>query len=171
MTREELAKVLDSHQKWINGEEGGKRAFLCGAYLRGADLSEADLSKANLRKVDLSWTNLRGANLSEADLRGADLCKANLRGADLSGADLHDANLSDANLRGADLSGADLDFSCFPLWCGGSKFKCDTKLVYQLLAHICTLEFDDTEGIKNLIMPFAVKSHRAVDLGLKEESE
>jgi hypothetical protein len=41
--------------------------------------------------------------------------------------------------------------------------------VYQLLAHICTLEFDDTEGIKDLIMPFAVKSHRAVDLGLKGE--
>jgi chaperone required for assembly of F1-ATPase len=43
--------------------------------------------------------------------------------------------------------------------------------VYQLLAHICTLEFDDTEGIKTLIMPFAVKSHRAVDLGLKEGAE
>ena len=85
------------------------------------------------------------ANLRGANLRGADLCKADLRG-------------------------ADLDFSCFPLWCGGSKFQCDTKLVYQLLAHICTLEFDDTEGIKDLIMPFAVKSHRAVDLGLKEES-
>ena len=69
------------------------------------------------------------------------------------------------------LRGADLDFSCFPLWCGGSKFKCDTKLVYQLLAHICTLEFDDTEGIKDLIMPFAGKSHRAVDLGLGEEAE
>ena len=81
------------------------------------------------------------------------------------------ANLRGADLRGADLCGANLDFSCFPLWCGGSNFKCDTKLVYQLLAHICTLEFDDTEGIKNLIMPFAVKSHRAVDLGLKEKSE
>ena len=86
---------------------------------------------------------------------------ANLRGADLR----------EANLRGADLRGADLDFSCFPLWCGGSKFKCDTKLVYQLLAHICALEFDDTEGIKNLIMPFAVRSHRSEDLGLKEESK
>ena len=102
-----------------------------------------------------------------ADLRGADLSKANLREADLRW-----ANLRGANLRGADLRGADLDFSCFPLWCGGSRFKCDTKFVYQLLAHICTLEFDDPEGIKDLIMPFAVKSHRAVDLGLKvEESE
>ena len=121
MTSEEIKKVLELHEKWLNNEQGGEKA----------------------------------------DLRGADLRWANLSGADLSG----------ANLRGANLSGADLDFSCFHLWCGGSKFQCDTKLVYQLLAHICTLEFDDTEGIKNLIMPFAQKSHRAVDLGLKEESE
>ena len=92
--------------------------------------------------------------------------RADLREADLRWADLHLANL-----HWADLRGADLDFSCFPLWCGGSKFKCDTKLVYQLLAHICTLDFDDTEGIKELIMPFAQKSHRAVDLGLKEGVE
>ena len=141
MTSEEIKKVLDLHQKWINEEDGGERANLCGADLSGADLSGADLSKANLRGADLSGAYLRGA-----DLRGADL-------------------------RWADLSGADLDFSGFPLWCGGSKFQCDTKLVYQLLAHICTLDFEDTEGIKGLIMPFALKSHRAGDLGLKEESE
>ena len=84
-------------------------------------------------------------------------------------ADLSEADLCWANLRGADLSGADLDFSCFPLWCGGSKFKCDTKLVYQLLAHICTLDFPDDEGIKELIMPFAQKSHRAQDLGIRDK--
>ena len=141
MTSEEIKKVLDSHQKWINEEDGGERAALRGAALRGAALRGTDVREANLRKA-----NLRKANLREADLRRADLREANLRE-------------------------ANLDFSCFPLWCGGSRFKCDTKLVYQLLAHICTLEFDDTEGIKDLIMPFATKSHRAVDLGLKEESE
>ena len=79
------------------------------------------------------------------------------------------ADLSGADLSGADLRGADLDFSCFPIWCGGSKFKCDTKLVYQLLAHICTLDFSDDEGIKELIMPFAQKSHRAQDLGIRDK--
>jgi len=141
MTSEEIKKVLDLHKKWLNNEQGGERA------------------------------NLSGAELSEANLRGADLHWADLRGAELHWADLSEADLRGADLHWADLRGAELDFSCFPLWCGGSKFKCDTKLVYQLLAHICTLEFDDTEGIKTLIMPFAVKSHRAVDLGLKEESE
>ena len=146
MTSAEIKQVLELHKKWINNEQNGEMA----------DLREANLSRADLSKADLSKADLRGANLCWADLRWADL-----RGADLSKADL----------RWANLRWADLDFSCFPLWCGGSKFKCDTKLVYQLLAHICTLEFDDTEGIKNLIMPFAVRSHRAEDLGLREESE
>ncbi len=110
--------------------------------------------------------NLRWANLREADLLEANLRDANLRGADLRGADLRWANLRGANLREADLRGADLDFASFPLWCGCAYFKCDQKLVYQLLAHICTLDFDDTEGIKELVLPFAIKSHRAKDLGL-----
>lgn len=151
MNSEEIKNVLELHKKWLNNEQGGERA----------DLSEADLRWANLR-----WANLRGINFRGTDLRGAKLSEADLRETNLSRADLRGAFLC-----GADLRGADLDFSCFPLWCGGSQFKCDTKLVYQLLAHICTLEFDDTEGIKDLIMPFAVKSHRAVDLGLKEEAE
>ena len=165
MTREEIEKVLDLHKKWLIDEVDveGKKADLSGANLRGADLSGADLSGA-----DLSGADLNGADLNGANLNGADLNRANLRGADLSGADLRWADLRWADLRGANLSETDLDFSCFPLWCGGSKFKCDTKLVYQLLAHICTLKFDDTEGVKDLIMPFAVKSHRAVNLGLKE---
>ncbi len=168
MTREEIEKVLGLHKKWLIDEVDvkGKKADLRGANLRCANLSGADLREANLSETDLRWADLSGANLNGANLRGA-----NLRGAELRRADLRWADLSGANLNGANLRWADLDFSCFPLWCGGSKFKCDTKLVYQLLAHICTLEFDDTEGIKDLIMPFAVKSHRAVDLGLKEESE
>ena len=131
------------------------------------------MTSEEIKKVlDLhkKWLNNEQSG-GRANLSGADLREANLSGANLRGADLCKANLSWAELSEANLSGANLDFSCFPLWCGGSKFKCDTKLVYQLLAHICTLEFDDTEGIKELNMPFAVKSHRAVDLGLKEESE
>ena len=81
------------------------------------------------------------------------------------------ADLRGANLREADLRGADLDFASFQLWCGCAHFKCDQKLVYQLLAHICTLDFDDTEGIQELVLPFAIKSHRAKDLGLIARGE
>ena len=108
--------------------------------------------------VHKKWLNNEQCG-KRANLSGAVLCEANLRGADLRGADLCEA----------DLRGADLDFSCFPLWCGGSKFKCDTTLVYQLLAHICTLDFPDDEGVKELIMSFAQKSHRAQDLRIRDK--
>ena len=83
-------------------------------------------------------------------------------------ANLQGANLQRAYLRGADLQGANLDFSCFPLCCGGSHFKCDAKLVRQLFAHICTLDIVDAdEGMKaaiKAILPEAKKSHRAEEL-------
>ena len=46
-----MREILEKHDKWLNGEEGGERADLCGA-----NLCEA---------------NLRGANLYGADLCGA----------------------------------------------------------------------------------------------------
>jgi len=155
MKSEKLKIILAQHMLWLNGN-GGERANLRDANLRGADLREANLQRADLRGADLLEANLRWANLRGADLRGANLREANLQWANLRGTDL----------RGADLRGADLDFASFPLWCECAHFKCDQKLVYQLLAHICTLDFDDTEGIQELVLPFAIKSHRAKDLGL-----
>jgi len=66
MDQNELRVVLEKHQKWLLGEEGGERADLRGADLRGADLRVADLQSANLQRADL-----RGADLQVADLRGA----------------------------------------------------------------------------------------------------
>ena len=87
---------------------------------------------------------------------------------DLTRANLTRANLTRANLIGANLIGADLDFSAFPLWCGGADFKCNMKLVYQLLAHIATLKVQDKkeefEKFKETILPYAKKSHRWEDL-------
>jgi hypothetical protein len=82
----------------------------------------------------------------------------NLRGSDLSGSDL----------RGSDLSGSDLDFSCWPLWCGTKGVKVDMKIVRQLLAHVACLNCPDDEytEIIKVIMPYALKSHRATDLEL-----
>ena len=124
------------------------------------------MTSAEIKQVlELHKKWINGEDGGEA----ADLSVADLSGAALRGANLCKADLCKADLRGADLSGADFDFSCFPLWCGGSRFKCDTKLVYQILAHICTLDFLDDEGIKELIMPFALKSHRAQDLGIRDK--
>ena len=53
VTKKELVKIIDLHQKWLKGE-GGERANLSSANLRSADLSSANLRSANLSSADLS---------------------------------------------------------------------------------------------------------------------
>ena len=118
MDNTNLQEIIESHGKWLRGEEGGRRADLCKAdlckaNLSGADLSNADLSGADLSNADLRRADLRGADLSRANLygaylRNAYLCDADLRNADLNCANLRNANLCDADLYCADLRGADL---------------------------------------------------------------
>ena len=108
MNSEEIKKVLEKHEKWLNNELGGIRADLREAPLYGLNLCGANLWGANLIKADLRVAYLIKADLREATLRGANLSGADLSGADLSGADLYGVNLRGANLSGADLSGADL---------------------------------------------------------------
>jgi uncharacterized protein YjbI with pentapeptide repeats len=156
MDREKLDEILRKHLLWLDGEKGGERADLRGAYLRGADLGGADLRCANLRDADLRCANLRGAYLRDAYLRDANLWGADLRGADL---------------RGADLGGAYIDFAAWPLWCGSMGVKVDLGIVYQLLAHVACLDCDKPEfaEIQAAILPYATKSHRAEDLGLLDD--
>lgn len=56
--------------------------------------------------------------------------------ADLSRAGLSGADLRRADLRGANLRGADLDYSAFPLWCGGLDVHIDDRQAVQLLYHL-----------------------------------
>ena len=91
-----------------------------------------------------------------------------LSGANLSRADLSVSNLSEAYLSVADLSEADLDFSCFPLWCGGLHIKTDVRLAAQVAYHLCTMQCDDAEYIamRNSILEFANKFHRVTECGI-----
>ncbi len=148
MNEQELKTVLELHKKWLEGKEEGKRADL-----RGADL----------------W----GADLWGADLRDADFRRAYLQGAYLQGADLQRANLRGANLRGANLREADLDYSVWPLWCGGLHVKTDKRIMAQLAYHFCAQDCDDTEYIKarNAILWFANQFHRANECGELERKE
>ena len=43
MTTEQLKEILEAHEKWLNGKEGGEKANLRNADLRDADLCGADL--------------------------------------------------------------------------------------------------------------------------------
>ena len=51
-------------------------------------------------------------------------------------ANLSYADLRYADLRYADLSSANLDYSAFPLWCGGLDVHIDDKQATQLLYHL-----------------------------------
>lgn len=148
-TKQELEEILDNHKLWLssNGENGER-----------ADLRYADLSNADLR-----YANLRSADLSSADLRSADL----------SNADLSNANLRFADLRYADLSNANLDFSAFPLWCGGLDVNIDDKIAIQLLYHLVrNVQFskntsDEMKAIFRLktVVEQANKFHRVEECG------
>ena len=159
MTKEELDKVLESHKKWLDGDCGGKRADLC----------DADLRCANLRGADLRGANLIYANLRGADLRGANLIYANLRGANLKGADLIYA----------DLRGANIDYSAFPLWCGGLDVHIDDRIAIQLLYHLVRnvlYSKNTSEELKSLlgqkdIVRVANQFHRVDECGRIEVTE
>lgn len=113
------------------------------------------------------------ADLRGADLFDADLSYADLRGADLRGANLFDADLRYANLRGANLCGANLDFSCFPLWCGGLDVNIDDRQAVQLLYHIVRnvlFSQNTSDKVKKIlsndeIITLANKFHRVVECG------
>ena len=116
------------------------------------------------RVLDLHCKWLAGEETGErANLQGA-----NLQGANLQRADLREANLQGANLQRADLREANLDFSVWPLWYGTKTVKVSIRFVYQLLAHVSSLDCDDADfqKIKELILPYAQKSHRAGELGI-----
>ena len=120
-----LEKILEDHEKWLNGEDSGERANLNGADLSDADLKNANLRGAYLRNTVLRDTDLRGVNLSRADLSradlgNADLSNASLKFAKLSNANLIGADLMDARLNCADLSGVNLSYAklnCADLKC------------------------------------------------------
>ena len=162
MKANELKKILELHAKWLNGEEGGKRADLSDA-----DLSDADLSGADLRRADLSDADLRRANLSGADLGWADLSDADLSGADLGRADLSDA----------DLGKADLDYSCLPLWCGSLSANFDDRQLKQIAYHLVKAGLqsknasEETKAELRKLIPFANGFHRAEECGMIEEDD
>ena len=158
MDQKELDKILELHKMWLWGDANGKRANLYGANLYGADLYGA---------------NLRDANLYGANLRDANLYGANLRDANLYGANLQEADLWGADLRGADLREVDLDYSCWPLWCGGLGVKIDDRIARQLIYHVCSAVVSSPEisdSIKSVmlsrpVLNIANKFHRVDECG------
>ncbi len=107
-TPEQLERIVEAHEQWARGENGGRRANLQDADLQDADLQDADLQDADLQDANLQRANLQDANLQDANLQDANLQRANLQRANLQDANLQDANLQDANLQRAYLRRANL---------------------------------------------------------------
>ena len=141
MSAKKLKEVLKKHELWLKNEPGGELA---------------NLSFANLSFADLSFANLSFADLRSADLRSADLRSANLRS---------------ANLRFADLRSADLDFSSFPLWCGGLNVHLDDRQLIQMAYHLAKNGLfsknasEETKAELSKIVDFANKFHRTEECG------
>lgn len=54
MKQEELNKILESHNRWLNDNRTGECADLSGAELSGVNLSDADLNGASFKNAYLS---------------------------------------------------------------------------------------------------------------------
>ena len=59
-----------------------------------------------------------------------------------------------------------LDYSCWPLWCGGLNVKTDRRIMGQLAYYFCSQDCDDPDYIaaRNAILDFANQFYR-VDEG------
>ena len=174
MTKEELDKVLESHKKWLGRDWRGKRAVL-----NNEDLRAKILRVVNLQKAYLCGADLRDADLRDADFREANLIEADLRGANLRGANLSGADLIGAKLDGANLCDADIDFSVWPLWCGGLFVHIDDRIAIQLLYHLVRnvlFSRNTSEELKRLlsqkeIVQVANQFHRVDECGRIEVTE
>lgn len=110
MSPEELSKILQSHQLWLDsGGSEGDAASLEGTDLQGADLQNAILNGAAFKNANLIATNFQGAQLRGASFDGAKLQGADLRNAFLKKAEFKNAILTKTNLQGARLQGASFD--------------------------------------------------------------
>ena len=92
-------------------------------------------------------------------------------------ADLRGADLRGANLRRADLQGANLDFSCFPLWCGGLYVHLDDRQLIQIAYHLVRNGLhsknasEETKKELAKLIVFANRFHRVNECGEADEND
>src|SRR5580692_137935 len=122
-----LEQILEAHEIFYRGKDGGARA----------DLTGADLSRADLRGVNFAGAILRNANMEECDLRGARLPGADLSGSRLRKADLRNTDMTEAVLPGADLTEAQAS--------GVEFFRCDMRNVNFQKALLRNANFRDAQ--------------------------
>ena len=93
LSQEELNIILDKHKKYLQGEEGAKKAYLSNKDCSGLDFSNNDLSYISLINCDLTKANLSDCDLTGAFFEEADLTGVISKNANLTGIILKNANL------------------------------------------------------------------------------
>ena len=139
-------------------ERGGTEEAQAGKHEEGVQMNE---KIKDILKKHKDW--LEG----ESDGERADLRGANLRG----------ANLQNADLQNADLQGANLDFSCFPLWCGGLDMQLDDRQLIQIAYHLVRNGLhsknasEETKKELAKLIDFANRFHRVNECGEVDEND
>ena len=110
---------------------------------------------------------------NEPEGKRAVLSCESLVGKKLCGADLRHIDFCNTDLRHADFRGANIDYSAFPLWCGGLCVHIDDRIAIQLLYHLVRnvlYSKNTSEELKNLlskkeIVKVANQFHRVDECG------
>jgi len=150
-----INRILKSKNKLRIFEYDLRNTSFHGMSLRDLDFSGMDLFKtcfdsAKLDNVTFAYTDLSYCRFLGAQLKNVDFSNANLVGAAFVDASFENCNL---------------DFSTFPLFCGGLGWKVDARIVRQLAYHLCSMECDDPEfvGVREKLLSFANKFHRITE--------
>ena len=96
MTKRKIKKIIKKHQKWLNGEWGGKCANFKKKNLKNIDFSNVDLSYADFSGAKLYGANFTGSKLTHTNFILASAKEADFSEADLTFADFYGANLQNA---------------------------------------------------------------------------
>ena len=97
MRKRKLAKIIKKHQKWLNGERGGKCANFKKKNLKNADFSNIDLSYANFEGAKLFGANFKNSKLHHANFIKAKANEVDFTETDLTFADFYGASLVNSN--------------------------------------------------------------------------
>lgn len=109
---DEFKELLENHQKWLNGEEGGKRAVCNQIDFRGWGFDfiiNHDFRNAVLHDCDFSGMRLTNIDFSGADLTDCKFENSCIKNCNFTNSDLSDCNFVDVELGKTDISGSNMD--------------------------------------------------------------
>jgi len=164
ISQQELDEILDRHEAFADGRQGGERAKLgmydmsyldfTGRQLSGIEMTGALLCHCDLSNADLSDANLFGADMRFAYAVGACMDRADLRGACLAGADLSNISIVEGDLRdGVLLKSAGKGGDLVPVVHDDATAGMEKATIRGADVRGANFNNTDTRGCKGLVKP------------------